>query len=264
LLTLEGATVARNALATGIDGRVLDLKRKPVPAAAFAAFFEDREHDPSAEIDITPLPLTANEKPREIFISYAWGDETPEGKIRDDAVESLYEALDEDGFFPVRDRDQIQPGDLISAFIRRLTRADLVVAVISDKYLRSPYCMFEIYKLWQKAQGEADNLAQSLVPIVLPEVKIGNFEEREPYLEYWSERAEKLEARIRNPKLSPSRESWEEVRLVREFSHHIDDILVFLQDVLMPRKLEVHLDDGFQAVQDALRRRIGRASGPQS
>jgi hypothetical protein len=54
-----------------------------------------------------------------------------------------------------------------------------------------------------------------------------------------------------------SNESWGEVRLVREFAHHVDDILVFLQDVLMPRKLEAHLDDGFQAVRDALRRRMG-------
>jgi hypothetical protein len=37
----------------------------------------------------------------------------------------------------------------------------------------------------------------------------------------------------------------------------VDDILVFLQDALMPRKLEVHLEDGFQAVRGALRRRIG-------
>jgi internalin A len=131
------------------------------------------------------------------------------------------------------------------------------VAVISDKYLRSPYCMFEIYKLWQKCQGDADDLPQRLVPIVLPEVKIGNLRERVPYLEYWADQAESLEALIRNPKIRPSAESWEEVRLVREFAHHVDDILVFLQDVLMPRKLEAHLDDGFQAVRDALRRRIG-------
>jgi len=38
------------------------------------------------------------------------------------------------------------------------------------------------------------------------------------------------------------------VRQVREFAHPVDSILVFLQDVLMPRKLEAHLDDGFQAV----------------
>ena len=47
----------------------------------------------------------------------------------------------------------MQPGDRISAFIRQLTRADFVVAVISDKYLRSPYCMYEIYKLRERGRG---------------------------------------------------------------------------------------------------------------
>ena len=260
LLTLGGTTVARSALATMIDGgRVLDRQKMLVAAAPFADFFEDREQE-TPEIGINPQPLTASEKPREIFISYAWGDETPEGEIRTQAVDGLYAALERDGFLPVRDRDKIRPGDQISPFIRRLTCADLVVAVISDKYLRSPYCMYEIYKLWQKSQTDVAEMVERLVPVVLPEVKIGSFEERAPYLEHWSERAAKLEALIRNPNLRPGAESWEEVRQVREFAHHVDDILVFLQDVLMPRKLEAHLDDGFQAVREALRRRMGGSS----
>ena len=216
----------------------------------------DREVMPDSKLDIRPEPLKAGEKPREIFISYAWKDDSPEGKIRGEVVDGLYEALEKDGFRPVRDRDAMKSGDRISAFMRQLTRADLVVAVISDKYLRSPYCMFEIYKLWQKNEAGAELMAGHLVPMILPDVRIGNFEDRLPYLEYWGERAKKLEALIRNPAVSPSSESWEEVRLVREFAHHLDGILVFLQDVLMPRKLEAHLDNGFEAVREALRRRM--------
>ncbi|HEX4962934.1 MAG TPA: metallophosphoesterase [Thermoanaerobaculia bacterium] len=255
-------------LPPGSDGRVLDLE-KPVPAAAFATFFDGREHRPAetratgktSEPGTTPLAPTPGEKPpekpREVFISYAWGDdETPEGRIRAQAVEGLCAALVADGFLPVRDRDQILPGEQISAFIRRLTHADHIVAVISNKYLRSSYCMYEIYKLWQSCQGEADDLVQRLVPIMLPEVKTGSFEERAPYLEYWSERAVKLGVLIRNPNLQPSSESWKEFKLVQDFANHVDDILVFLQDVLMPRKLEVYLDDDFQVVREALRRRM--------
>jgi internalin A len=259
-LTLEGATVARSALKIPIHGCVVDVHGKPVSAAPFAAFFEDREHHPSeadAKIDIQPRALTPSEKPRELFISYAWGDDTPEGKIRAEVADLLYAALEEDGFKPVRDRNAMRPGDSISAFIRRLTRADLVVAVISDKYLRSSYCMHEIYKLWQKSQTAAEDMIERLVPIVLPEVKIGNVRERLPYLRYWAEQAKGLEELIRDPDLRPSSESWEEVRLVREFAHHVDGILVFLQDVLMPRKLEVHFEDGFESVREAVRRRVG-------
>jgi internalin A len=207
-------------------------------------------------IEIDPKPLNPDEKPREVFISYAWGNDTPEGKIHAQAVDSLASALEGDGFVPVRDRDQVRPGDRISDFIRRLTRADLIVAVISDRYLRSPYCMYEIYRVWQRSQADADLLSRVLVPVVLPEVRVSSLQERLPYMEHWAEQAETLEALVRNTKLRPSSESWEEVRLVREFSHHVDDILVFLKDVLMPRNLEAHLDDGFQAVREALRRRM--------
>jgi internalin A len=266
LLTLGSTMVARSSLASVMGGQVFDVERKPVPAAEFVAFFEERDLRPdemrgpgeSVGIDIRPVALAAGEKPKEIFISYAWGDEIPEGKIRAQAVDGLYAALEKDGFRPVRDRDHMRAGDRISSFISQLTRADLVVAVISEKYLRSTYCMFEIYKLWQRSQGEPNLLGKILVPIVLPEVKIGNLRERLPYLEYWAGEAENLEAMIRNPRISPSRESWEEVRLVREFAHHVDGILVFIQDVLMPRKLEAHLEDGFQAVREALRRRMGK------
>jgi internalin A len=261
-LTYQGATVTRSALGSAVDGWVLDTHKVKVDAAPFAAFFEDRdlrpEDGPAKEpgIDILPTPPPPDSR-REVFISYAWGDDTPPGKVRTQVVDALYQALEkEDGFRPVRDRDQMKSGDRISAFIRRLTQADLVVAVISEKYLHSPYCMFEIYKLWQRCQADPEELGKSLVPIVLPEVAIGTFEDRVPYMAHWSERAEQLEAMIRNPKIRPSRESWEEVRLIRAFADDIDGILVFLQDVLMPRQLEAHLDQGFPAVLEALRRRI--------
>ena len=261
LLTLEGTTVARSALATVIDGRVLDVQKKPVPAATFAGFFEASAIGETPGIDISPQPLTESEKPREVFISYAWGDDTPEGQIRAKTVDGLTAALEKDGFLPVRDRDQIRSGERISAFIRRLTRADLVVAVISDKYLRSPYCMSEIHGLWQKSQEDADLLAECLVPIVLPEVKIGGLRDRASYVRYWREQKEELEEVFRElgPDLDPG--SLRELRLVRSFTQDVDGILVFLQDILMPRKLEAHLDDGFEAVREALRRRIVRNGG---
>jgi len=190
--------------------------------------------------------------------------ETPEGKTRAEIVDLLSAALQEDGFQPVRDRNATRSGDRISAFIQRLTRADLVVAVISDKYLRSSYCMHEIHGLWRKSLEDADLMAERLVPIVLPEVKIEDLDQRAPYVRYWKAKEGELRKLHRElgPNLSP--ESQRELRLVRGFAQDVDDILIFLQDVLMPRKLEVHLKDGFQAVREAVRRRMGAESAPPS
>ena len=259
LLTLDGATVARSALDDRLDdGRVIDRRRKLVHGEAFAAFFEDREPLETPAIDIRPVAPSAAEKRPELFISYAWGDDSPAGKDRARTVDALYEALQKDGFDPVRDRDAMKPGDRISTFIRRLTQADLVVAVISDKYLRSPYCMAEIHGLWQRNQEDPDLLAQCLVPILLPEAKIEGLRGRAPYVRHWREERKQLEKLYRElgPDLSP--DSLRELRLVRSFSQDVDGILGFLQDVLMPRRLEVHFDSGFEAVREALRRRMGR------
>ncbi len=45
ILSLDGTTVARSSLATVIEGRVLDVQKKLVPAAAFVDFFSDRERE---------------------------------------------------------------------------------------------------------------------------------------------------------------------------------------------------------------------------
>jgi internalin A len=217
-------------------------------------------HGGSVEYQFQPVivipPLSASEKPREVYISYAWGDETPEGRRRTQVCDDLYSALAEDGFRPIRDRDQIRPGNQISAFIRQLTGADHVVAVISDKYLRSSYCMTEIHGLWQRSQEDAELMAQCVVPIVLPEVKIEMPRDRASYLRYWREQKEELEELFREfgPDLDPG--DLRELRLVRHFAQDVAGILRFLQDVLMPRKLKVHLDDGFQEVREALRRQM--------
>jgi len=217
----------------------------------------DREVLPDSKLDIKPEPLKPDEKPREVFISYAWGDDSPEGKIRGEVVDGLYEALEKDGFRPVRDRNAMQTGELISAFMRRITEADLVVAVISDKYLRSPYCMTEIHGLWQRSLEDAALMAERVVPIVLPDMKMERLRDRAPYLRHWREQLEEVQELHREFGLDLSPKTQREARLVRNFAQDVDGILGFLQDVLMPRKLEAHLDNGFEAVREALWRRMG-------
>jgi internalin A len=262
-LTLNGKTVTHASLAAATNGQMLDLPTRSVHVSPLARVFADPERASEARSTDGPPPmgivsraLTAAEKEREVFISYAHGDNSPQGRVRERLVEELYGALERDGFVPVRDRDQISPGDLISPFIRRLTRADCVVAVISDRYLRSRYCMHELFSLWQRFRGDPDDLAQHLVPIVLPEVKLANSRERLPYISHWvAEATNYEELALQNMKrLSP--ESLQEFCQIRDLAQHVDSILVYINDILMPRQLQAHLDDGFQAVRDALRRRL--------
>src|SRR5450631_2733705 len=87
------------------------------------------------------------DKPK-IFVSYAWGGDSSE------AVDALCRKLEAEAWEVVRDKTAMRNGDLISEFMKRITRADVVVVVLSDKYLRSPYCMAELYGIYQRPKGK--------------------------------------------------------------------------------------------------------------
>jgi internalin A len=60
-------------------------------------------------------------------------------------ADALCQKLEAESWEVIRDKTAMHPGDLISDFTKAIMRADLVLVVLSDKYLRSPYCMTELY-----------------------------------------------------------------------------------------------------------------------
>ena len=56
----------------------------------------------------------------------------------------------------VRDKNAMRSGDLISGFMKRIGRADRVIVVLSDKYLRSPYCMTELHIIYRRSNEEKE------------------------------------------------------------------------------------------------------------
>ena len=92
-----------------------------------------------------PTVLHPKGKP-EIFVSYAWGDDSSEtARKRAEVVDRLCETLANESWNIIRDKNAMRSGDLISGFMKRIGVADHVIVVLSDKYLRSPYCMAELY-----------------------------------------------------------------------------------------------------------------------
>ena len=96
-----------------------------------------------------PTVLHPKGKP-EIFVSYAWGDDSSEtARKRAEVVDRLCETLANESWNIIRDKNAMRSGDLISGFMKRIRFADHVIVVLSDKYLRSPYCMAELYGIYQ-------------------------------------------------------------------------------------------------------------------
>jgi hypothetical protein len=91
------------------------------------------------QLDIPARAELPVKNPPEVFVSYAWRN-----PFSVDLVEKLCLSL-EGEWRIIRDTTGIQRGDLISVFMKCLSRADCVIVVLSNEYLRSRYCMTELY-----------------------------------------------------------------------------------------------------------------------
>jgi hypothetical protein len=72
----------------------------------------------------------------------------------------------------------LRPGDLISGFMKRIGLADHVIVVLSDKYLRSPYCMTELHTIYQRSVGEKEDFLRRIIPLRLADARFGTWRDR--------------------------------------------------------------------------------------
>jgi internalin A len=152
-----------------------------------------------SQLQITARPELPPKNIPEIFVSYAWGDDSSDdAHQRTEVVNRLCETLRQDGWNILRDSNVLRPGELISGFMKRVGLADHVIVVLSDKYLRSPYCMTELYSIYQRSVGEKDAFLCRIIPLVLADARFGTWHDRVAYAEYWEAEFKTMEEKFRH------------------------------------------------------------------
>jgi tetratricopeptide (TPR) repeat protein len=122
----------------------------------------------------------------EIFFSYAWGGEKEEYAL------ALYEALQTEGYQVEMDRYEVAYRDRFTKFMERIGRGAFIIVVISDKYLRSPYCMFELLEIYRKSNSELGEMAAKIFPVVMGDAGIYTDEGILAYTKYWRQKTNDL------------------------------------------------------------------------
>ena len=199
--------------------------------------------------ELVPAPVEAFHKPsREVFISYAWGDDSPEGKERQQFVDGLVDALRKHSEpISVRiDRDEMRPGDLISAFMDRLAAADRVIVVISAKYLRSEYCMHELFMIYQNCRKKAKDFNRRIIPIILPDARqCGGLAARLKLAAEWNQKLNEIKPFFdENPRLFGT-SGYQEYLRIDEFACNASNMIKYLFDQLQPRDYNRQMAEGF-------------------
>ena len=178
------------------------------------------------------------------YVSYAWADESDPNRER--KVDRLCEAAVARGDKIILDKTATRRGDRISDFMREIGRGDRVFVFLSDKYLKSPFCMFELFEVWRNSRQEAEDLNRRVRLYVLDDAKIWKPIDRLHYAHYWDDEFAALNAALagKSPTLL-GEAAFKRFRHMRDFAHHVSDILALFADTVQPRNFDEFLAYGF-------------------
>jgi basic membrane protein A len=179
-----------------------------------------------------------------VFISYAWGAE------REDIVNEIDETLQQRGIRIVRDKRALGYRGSIKEFMERIGQGRCVIVVISDKYLRSPNCMFELVEISENKQFH-----DRVFPVVLSDANIYDPLKRIEYVKYWEAKRKELAKAMRTldpANLQGIRDDMDQYDRIRDKISGITSILKDM-NTLTP---DVHRDSEFSNLYDAIVKRL--------
>jgi internalin A len=175
----------------------------------------------------------------EWYVSYAWGDQTDAGKERTRVVDELCARAEARGIRVLRDKNEVQVGDSIGRFMRRLGKGDRVFVILSEKYLRSPSCMFELFEIWRTSQAEGEAFLERVRIFALPDTRFDRPIDRVRHAAHWNAQKTELQQAIEEhgPAVLGERD-FADYKLMLDFAHNVSDILAVMADIRRPRTLD--------------------------
>ena len=182
-------------------------------------------------------------QPPEVFISYAWGsNESKQDKLREQFVDELCEAARKRGVKIVRDKTHIELGELIKDFMIKMashSKKNGIFVVLSEKYLQSIYCMYELHEIFRACGQKDSEFARRVRVWTLPDARIWSSEDRLSIAKMWHEKAQKLSKLIdKTGRLNAGKAALLEERMINEFAYNTADILSLIVGILNPQKIE--------------------------
>lgn len=128
----------------------------------------------------------------EVFISYTWNPPPKPGNSGippgyEEPVNAIEAFLREQPVIPIRDKNFAKFGDDLRQFMEYGAKRPHVIVVHSDKYWRSPCCIFELWTVEQELkQQKGKSLMSAVIPVEHLNSIVGTTEALEECLNYWA------------------------------------------------------------------------------
>lgn len=182
-----------------------------------------------------------------VFISYAWGGESER------IVNELDADLQAKGILVVRDKRDLAFKGMIRDFMRQFGRGHAVIVVISDKYLKSPNCMFELVEI-----ARNKDLYDRVFPIVLGDADIYDPVNRIKYIKHWENKIKELDEAMKSVSAANLQGMREELDSYDEIRDNVSNLTFFLKD-MNTLTAEIQESSNFASLISELEKRLATA-----
>jgi len=130
---------------------------------------------------------TKSNKP-EVFISYAWGDKNDVKNEKNSVFNLIHNGLKNRDFNVIYDAKDLPYKGKISSFMSRLGKADFIVLILGDKYLKSEFCMEEVLHIFDNSKFH-----ERVFPVVLESANLFDTNKLPEYVNYWANKTKEVE-----------------------------------------------------------------------
>lgn len=160
-----------------------------------------------------------------IYFSYAWKNE------KETIIDKLYNSLKKDGFNVIRDKANLEYRGLISGFMKDIGKANIIIVSISDKYLRSRFCMFELYEIYRNCGMSKEAFAKKIFPIREEDINLSDAAVIDEYADYWKAEELEQEAIVKDKSQVTTSEQFAQYDAVQRIARELGNLLNFLSDI---------------------------------
>jgi len=122
-------------------------------------------------------------KQSKIFLSYCWANR--------EVADQIYQDLSKVGLKLSRDVHDLPAFGNIKEFMKKIRQHDYALLLVSDAFLKSTNCMYEVLELMKEEAFE-----KRILHIVFPDVKIYDPKDKADYIKYWEDKTRETEKLI--------------------------------------------------------------------
>ena len=150
----------------------------------------------------------------------------------------LCETAKANGIHIIRDVDVMRSGDRISRFMKQIGRGQKIFVILSEKYLKSPYCMYELHEIYTNCRQDDEEFLRRVQVFSLPCAKIYDALDRNDVDVFWRTKLNKYDERIRDQGVDAIGDLTDHATIVRRFANNTSRILALVADTLHPTAIE--------------------------